>query len=66
MQWIESTKEIWGHTMELAWQLDRAGTPLALPDLHIASCALSIGAVILTHDKHFKRIPGVVATDRMY
>ncbi len=47
----------WRDTEEMAWQLDRAGKVLPLPDLIIAVCALRAGAAVLTNDKHFALIP---------
>lgn len=66
MMHVESCKQRWTETMDIAWQLDRGGAPLPLPDLHIAICALHINAVILTEDQHFQKIPGVDATNRIY
>ena len=63
---IDSDRTRWDETLRLAWQLDRQGIILPIQDLHIAACALHAGAVILTHDAHFQRIPGVDATDRIY
>lgn len=66
MLYVESTLERWEETMNLAWSLDRKGIVLPLQDVHIAVCASTIGAVILTYDKHFSRIPGIDATDRIF
>lgn len=63
---VESSSERWEETMNLAWSLDRRGTILPLPDIHIAVCASSIGAVVLTYDKHFSMIPGIDAADKIY
>lgn len=65
MRHIPSTRAVWEMTAELAWQLDRQGRVLPLQDLHIAACALSINAVVLTCDAHFRQIPGVDATERI-
>jgi predicted nucleic acid-binding protein len=45
----------------LAWDLDRQGKVLPLPDLLIASTALEHGATVLTFDRHFSHIPGLHA-----
>ena len=42
---------------DLAWQLDRRGTVLPVPDLLIASCGLRAGAAVVTTDPHFKLVP---------
>ena len=66
MLYVESSSERWDETMNLAWSLDRRGIVLPLQDIHIAVCASSIGAVVLTYDKHFSLIPGIDATDKIY
>ncbi|MGH3775657.1 MAG: hypothetical protein ACRDRR_07960 [Pseudonocardiaceae bacterium] len=38
--------------------LERRGTPLAEPDLRIASIALSRDLILVTHNvRHFQRVP---------
>ena len=66
MMYVDSSSQLWDETLELAWRLDRSGITLPVQDVHIAACARSIGAVILTHDAHFQKIPGVDATDRIF
>lgn len=66
MLFVPSSNRLWDSTLELAWQLDRQGRVLPLQDLHIAVCALHIGAVVLTVDEHFQHIPGLDATDRIF
>lgn len=65
MRYVPSDQKLWHQTLELAWQLDRKGRVLPLQDLHIAACALSINAVVLTTDTHFQEIPGLDATERI-
>ena len=66
MLFVPSDNRRWEETMELAWQLDRQGFHLPIQDIHIAVCAMHIGAVVLTNDRHFDFIPGVDATQRIY
>lgn len=39
--------------------LKRAGTPLPLNDVWIAAHAIETGAVLVTFDAHFQKIPGL-------
>ena len=66
MRYVPSNQQVWQDTLALAWQLDRNGHPLPLQDIHIAACARSINAVILTNDAHFQDIPGIDATERIF
>lgn len=60
MLYVPSNQKRWEESLEIAWHLDRKGQILPIQDIHIAACALNIGAVILTLDAHFNQIPGVV------
>lgn len=62
---VPTDNRIWDDVEDLAWQLDRSGMILPLPDLVIAACAKRIGAVVLTYDKHFQKIPGVRAVSQL-
>ncbi len=49
---------------ELKDLLRRAGTPIADPDLQIASIALQHGLPLVTHNTaHFDRVPGLALLD---
>ncbi|MDA7920954.1 PIN domain-containing protein [Verrucomicrobiales bacterium] len=63
---VDSVYDRWEETLKLVWQLDRKGVILPVQDVHIAACAIHLGAVILTYDKHFKKIPGLDSTDVIY
>jgi predicted nucleic acid-binding protein len=65
MLYADSTQKVWQKTLQLAWHLDRQGHVVPIQDVHIAACALSIHAVVLTYDPHFQKIPGLDATDRI-
>lgn len=44
---------------EVKYYLDKKGTPIPVNDLWIASHAIETGAVLITYDKHFLKIPGL-------
>lgn len=50
----------WQRVARLAWDLDRQGEVIPLPDIIIAVTALEHGACVLTFDRHFQKIPGLV------
>ena len=62
---VPTDNRLWDLTEQTAWELDRQGVVLPLTDLVIASCAKRVGAVVLTLDKHFLRIPGVRTVERL-
>ena len=62
---VPTDHQLWEEVEAIAWKLDRTGMILPLPDLVIACCARRIGAVVLTFDPHFSRIPGVRAVSRL-
>jgi predicted nucleic acid-binding protein len=62
---VPSDNRLWSQVEETLWNLDRTGVVLPLTDVLIGCCALRIGAVVLTYDKHFYSIPGVRVTDRL-
>lgn len=51
----------WQRVGRLAWELDRRGELIPLTDLIIAVTALEHGACVLTFDRHFQKVPGLVA-----
>ena len=51
----------WRRVAHMAWQLDRRGEVIPLPDIIIGVTALEHGATVLTFDRHYQKIPGVVA-----
>ena len=66
MQYVPTDNRFWLEVENFAWELDRAiGGALPLADIAIACCARRIGAVVLTFDQHFTRIPGIVAVSQI-
>ncbi len=65
MLYVPTDNRLWFDVETLAWQLDRAGKMIPLPDIIIACCARRINAVVLTFDGHFSEIPGLVAVERI-
>ena len=51
----------WQRVARLAWELDRRGEVLPITDLIIGVTALEHHAAVLTFDRHFQKIPGLVA-----
>ncbi len=65
MLYVPTDNALWNDVETMLWQLDRRGVNLPLPDVVIACCARRIGAVVLTFDGHFERIPGIRSVDRI-
>lgn len=51
----------WQRVGRLAWELDRRGEVIPLTDVIIAVTALEHHAAVLTFDRHFQKIPGLIA-----
>ncbi len=62
---VPTDNRLWIDVETMAWELDRSGIFLPLPDLVIACCARRIGAVVLTFDEHFHQIPGIRAISHL-
>ncbi len=45
---------------EICSGLKRKGNPLPLNDIWIAACAVEAGAVLISNDVHFDKIPGLL------
>jgi predicted nucleic acid-binding protein len=54
---IQTTSAVWHNVTEIAWELDRKGFVLPLPDIVIGACGLSTDAIVITTDPHFAKIP---------
>ncbi len=58
----QDTAEVFGtvkHTLR------RAATPIPINDVWIASHAIEIGAQLVTYDKHFKKVQGLLLWDKL-
>jgi predicted nucleic acid-binding protein len=62
---IQMDREFWIKTANLAWELDRKGKMLPLADLIIGTSALTLNAILITTDKHFKKIPGLKIKNKL-
>ena len=62
---VPTDNRLWADVEQTLWELDRRGAVLPLTDVVIACCAKRIGAVVLTFDHHFDRIPGIRSIDRL-
>jgi predicted nucleic acid-binding protein len=65
MTYIDTTSAIWKRTARIAWSLDRQGAAIPATDILIAACAIEANAIVLTHDAHFHKIPGLRVTDKL-
>ena len=57
---VQTDNMLWEQAAELGWNLDRRGLVIPAPDILIAACALRAGVPILTADKHFQHVPGLM------
>ena len=62
---IQTTAVTWECVAQLAWEMDRKGMVIPVPDLIIATCALQAKATLVTLDAHFARIPGLKVCARL-
>ncbi|MEK7534731.1 MAG: type II toxin-antitoxin system VapC family toxin [Patescibacteria group bacterium] len=58
----QETAKIYG---EVKNYLNKKGTPIPANDLWIASQAIEVGAVLITYDRHFLKIPGLRIWDKL-
>lgn len=56
---VRTADTFWDDAAALAWQLDRKGNVIPSQDIIIATCAIRLGAAILTSDSHFRVIDGL-------
>ena len=65
MIYVPTLNRVWERVAKLAWELDRAGKGMQIPDLVIAACALDADAAVLTMDGDFARVPGLRVISRL-
>lgn len=56
------TAEVFGMVKQ---ELKKAGTPLPINDVWIAAHTLETGSILVTYDRHFKKIPGIRRWDKV-
>ena len=57
---VQTDDKLWEQAAELGWKLDRLGRAIPAQDILIAACALRARVPVLTADKHFHGIPGLI------
>lgn len=60
---IEINKEIAFRYGFLTKKLRKQGTPIPTNDIWIAASTMDTGSILLSSDKHFKRVPGLMVLD---
>ncbi|HEY5523559.1 MAG TPA: PIN domain-containing protein [Desulfuromonadaceae bacterium] len=60
---LEMTRELWISAGRLSAELRGSGLTLPFSDIVIATIALDSGSAILTIDRHFEAVPGLVIVD---
>ena len=57
---VQTDSKLWEQAAELGWEMDRRGRTIPAQDILIAACALRAGVPMLTADRHFQDIPGLI------
>lgn len=60
---LEMTRELWISAGRLSSQLRSSGHTLPFSDIMIAAIALDSGSALLTIDRHFEAVPGLIIVD---
>ena len=63
LPYLELTRELWIHAGRLSASLRKSGNTLPMSDLVIAALAMGNGCAVLTVDRHFLEIPGLVVVE---
>lgn len=56
------TADIFGN---IKYKLKKSGNPIPVTDVWIASHSIETGAVLITYDDHFKKVPGLRLWDNI-
>ena len=59
----KETAEFFG---DIKYYLEKNGNPIPANDIWIAACAQETGAIVITYDSHFSKIPGIRVWDINY
>lgn len=62
---LNPTPATWERAARITWELDRKGDVIPATDIAIAACALEHDMPVLTFDKHFTKIPGLLALNTL-
>lgn len=60
LSYLEMTRELWVSAGKLSSQLRASGHTLPFSDIMIAAIALNYGCSVLTIDRHFEVVPGLI------
>ena len=60
LSYLEMTQELWGSAAKLSLQLRASGHTLPFSDIIIATLALNHDCAVLTIDRHFEVVPGLI------
>ena len=60
LSYLEMTRDLWSSAAHLSSQLRASGHTLPFSDIMIAAIALNHGCAVLTIDRHFEVIPGLI------
>ena len=65
VQVLDITQETAGLFGEIKHKLKKSGLPVPINDVWVAAQAVETGAVLITYDEHFIRVPGLRVWDRL-
>lgn len=60
MIYLPTSNTVWERAQQNAWTLDGQGIVLSARDHFLAACALQCGATLLTRERQFQQIPGLI------
>jgi predicted nucleic acid-binding protein len=62
---IPADARLWFEVSRLAWELGRSGKWPPVTDLVIAVAALRVGAIVISPDRHFRDVPGLMVYESL-